>query len=541
MHLKVLKRNIPIFVNLAITIIFIIGVYFNLNEIEMRIFINSDTLYLPSLFRDIVYDRSKDISWFTPGATCFFPDLIIFFLAHFFTANFIKAMFFSGILMNICLILTFYFLIKGSIKNITNLNISIGLNLLLLFHCIFLFTSDYFFSFYLTITNYHLGAYFISLFCFYFLINYLKTNKLIYLVILILLDILAVSSDFLTIFYLVIPLLGMNILFFKKQLRIQALKILISNILGFFLGFGLYRLLALSKAFNILNISYTIFKFDKILESYRIMFHHHFLYIKTMDIHALTLILCILSFIITLILFIKKFSWFIKSDNIEKSELLELSYLLFIIIQTVIVYNAPALNGAYLAPSLFRYNVYVFFLLVLNYGYLFHKLSQIRNLTRLVFVTSYMVFIIFFIIGLKVLIETDLRGGARKLFGFYPNFVKNVDEICTQYKIKYGLAAYWEARSTTMLSKKDIRIYQTYYNLRPYPHVVNQNWYYGTQDGKVPPPVFQFVIPNNLTDSIVYQKLENHIRDTLIKDEVTMILTDPFIIDRETKNLIFTN
>jgi hypothetical protein len=505
----------------------------------MKMFINSDTLYLPSFFRDLIYDKAKSVEWFIPGATCFFPDLVLFFIVHSFTFSFIKAMFFTGILMNILLILAYYLLVKESIKNISPLQISIGIYLLLLFHLAYLFNNDIVFSFYLTITNYHLGAYIASLFCLYFSVRYLRTNNYGNLISLLIIYILTLSSDFLTLVNLTIPLLSLTVLFFKKQYRRQSFYLLLTNILGLVFGFMFYRVLALSKALNILDISYTTFKFDRILESYSIMFKHHFLFIKTMDVRALIVLLCITSFIISLIILIKKLIKFFKSDKIENSELLELVYLLFIVIQIISVYNTPALNGAYMAYSLFRYNVYVFFLSMLNVGYLIHKLSLYKRFLLPVKIFSLLTIALFVLIGFRELNRINLREDSMRLFNYYPDYVKDIDELCVEYKLKNGLAGYWEARKITMLSRQDIRIYQTYENLRPFHHVVNQNWYYGTKDGKKAPTVFQFVLPDNLTDSIVFRKLEKHIIDTISKGDVTLIMTEPFTIERETKNLIF--
>ena len=537
--MKYFKKNIPIYISLLLTAVFIISVYFQLDEAEMRMFINSDTLYLPSFFRDLFYDKSRNVEWFTPAATCFFPDLILFFTVHLFTCNFIKAMFFTGLLMNILLIMAFYLLIKESLIKITPLYISIGINLLLLFHFATLYAGDYIFSFYLTITNYHLGAYIASLFCLYYAVRYLKTSKPGNLAVMVLLYTFTISSDFLTVVYLTIPLLSSIILFFKRKYRMQSSFILLSNILGFTFGFLFYRVLTLSKALNIMDASYLTFNFKNIAKSYAIMFEHHFLFLKTMDVRAFIFVLCIISFTISVVILIKKLIKFFRTDNIEKNEIPELVYLLFIVTQVIALYNAPAINGVYLARSLLRYNVYVFFITMLNYGYLFYKLSMYEKFRRYVYIISTVVLIFFSYMGLREIFRVNFKEGAQKLFGYYPDYVRNIDEICLKFDLKYGLAGYWQARRTSMLSKQDVRIYQTYFNLRPYPHVVNYNWYFGTKDGKKPPPVFQFVIPDELTDSIVYQKLDKHIIDTINRPDVTMIVTDPFIIDRETKNLIF--
>jgi hypothetical protein len=535
------KKSIPIVISVILTVIFICIVYFQLNETQLNWFINSDTLYLPSFFRDLIYDRSKNIEWFLPKATCFFPDMLLFFVVHFFTANFIKAMFLSGILMNLLLISAFYLLIRESIKNISPFYLCIGINLLLIFHLASLFAQDYEFTFYLTITNYHLGAYIISLFSLYYVIRYLKTNRTFNLVVFTLLYSLAVFSDFLIIFNLTIPLLFITFIFTKKGYRTQAFYLLFSNIIGFILGFCLYRMLLFSKSIHISDVTNLMFNFSKIPESYSIMFQQQFAYLKSNDIRIIIIPLCIISFLSSLIILINKLVAFFKVGTVEKSELLEIIYLIFIVVQTVVIYNGPALNGSYIDKSILRYNVYAFFINILNFGYLFHRLSLINYFSKTVYIFSVLTIICFSIVGIIEISKIKLKEGAVKLFSYYPDDVKNIDDLCIKHNLKYGLADYWTARKATMLSRHNVRIYQTYSSLSPQLHVVNRNWYCGSKDGKTISPAFQFVIPDNMNDSIVFKKLLNHILDTLKEGSITMIQTDPFTLSRESLKPVFIN
>ena len=244
-------------------------------------------------------------------------------------------------------------------------------------------------------------------------------------------------------------------------------------------------------------------------------------------------ILCIISLLISVVILIRKLLVYSKKGEISTHELLELSYLLLIVVQVVVLYLAPAITGIFHGEDQMRYNVYVFFILILNYAYLFNKLllqSGFLKFSYLLPAASMIFFCVFFI---RTFIRTDIKQGVDSLFGYYPEYVKKVDELCQQHNLKYGLAEFWMAKPITMLSKNDLRVYQTYHDGCPYPHAVNLNWYYGTEDGKTPPPVFEFIIMNNLTDSIVYKKIENHVIDTLINDDVILVKVSPFLFTRK--------
>ena len=539
-----MKKHIFLYISYLLNVAFIIIVFLQLDMAELNLFINSDTLYLPVFFRDIAIDHARDIKWIVPPVTCFFPDLVIYFMVNFFINNIILAKLITGIILCVLLLLGFCLLVNESVYKINPLHISTGVNLFLLFHIVSLSAGDFVFTFHLTATNYHLGAYISSIFCLYLAVRYLRTKKISNLVVLLLLYILTFSSDFLTVCHLTIPLFMLSILFFKKSYRSQAYYLLASNCLGLILGFLLFRFVDISKAisvYSIQNITYLKFNFQTIAKAYSIMLNYHFLFLKAMDLRTVIFILCIISLIISIALLIRKLQNYFKEDEISNYELLELAYLILLVSQVIVLYNAPAITGIFVGYDMIRYNVYVFFILILNYAYLFHKLFLQTRFLKFIYLVPALLTVMFSFYCIRTYIKTDMNRGADNLFGYYPDWVKKVDELCHQHDLKYGLADFWLAKPITMLSKSNLRVYQVYKDGCPYPHVVNYNWYYGTADGRTPPPVFEFVMMNNLIDSLVYQKLENHIIDTLANDNITLIKVHPFVFERETCSMVFVN
>jgi hypothetical protein len=497
------------------------------------------------LFRDIVIDHSRDIKWIVPPATCFFPDLVIYFMVNFFIKNFILAKLITGIVLCVLLLLGFCLLINESVYKINPLHISIGVNLLLLFHIASLSAGDFVFTYHLTATNYHLGAYIISVFCLYLAMRYLRNKTTSNLVVLLLLYTLTFSSDFLTICHLTVPLFMVSaLLLCKKNYRVQAYFLLAANCLGLLLGYLLYHYVEGSRAIlinSVDKITYLKFNFHAVAKAYSVMLNYHLLFLKTMDVRAIIFILCIISLILSAAILVKKILTYFKESEISNPELLELVYLTLLVTQVIVLYNAPAITGIFVGYDMIRYNIYVFFILILNYAYLFHKLFQSKRFIKYIYLVPSLLTIFFSFYCIKTYIKTDIKQGADNLFGYYPDYVKKVDELCYQHNLKYGLADFWLAKPITMLSKHNLKVYQVYFDMCPYPHVVNFSWFWGTEDGKTAPPVFNYVLMNNLNDSIIYKKLENHIIDTLINDDITLVKVSPFTFKWETCSMSFVD
>ncbi|MBN1413585.1 MAG: hypothetical protein JW973_00680 [Bacteroidales bacterium] len=533
-----MKKRFLLYISLLLNVAFIIAVYFQLDTYELYLFINSDTLYLPLLFRDIVIDHAKDIYWYLPPATCFFPDAAIYFIVSFFIKNFILAKLITGIVLCVLMLVGFWLFLNESVIKISPLYLSIGTNLILLFHIAYLSTKEFFFTFYLTATNYHLGAFVVSLYCLFLAVLYLKNKKIWPLIILLLLYILTFSSDFLTICHLTVPLISLIILLIlKRSYRLQAIYLFAVSCLGLISGYWLYQLIEKSSHFNITSmqdLTYLNFNFQNIDKAYSLMLNYHFMFIKAMDVRMIIFVFCIISLVSSMVILIRKLWKYLKGNEIAKDELLELAYLLLIVSQVVVLYIAPVITGIYKGTDQLRYNVYVFYVLIMNYSYLSYKWLLRYGFQKYSYPFSIAIVIFFSIFCIRTLIKTNIKRGSDNLFGHYPDYVKKVDEICQQHNLKYGLADFWLAKPITMLSKSDLRVYQTYFDGCPYPHVVNLNWFYGTEDRKTPPPEFEFIMMNNLNDSLVYKKLENHIIDTLINDDIILVKVRPFIFTRET-------
>jgi hypothetical protein len=74
-----------------LNLVLIIVLFSRLSPNDLKIYFNSEALYLPSLYRDLFIDHNPLIGWHLNPALGFFPDVIVYFILMFFSGNFILA------------------------------------------------------------------------------------------------------------------------------------------------------------------------------------------------------------------------------------------------------------------------------------------------------------------------------------------------------------------------------------------------------------------------------------------------------------------
>jgi hypothetical protein len=103
-----------------------------------------------------------------------------------------------------------------------------------------------------------------------------------------------------------------------------------------------------------------------------------------------------------------------------------------------------------------------------------------------------------FAIGLLVSSQR-FPAGTRSVFRFYPPVTRCLDRLAVKHKIRYGLADYWLAKYNTLFSKKGLRIYTVYPDLRHRRHLGNAEYYLGGVNARNHDnPKYNFVVMGGL-------------------------------------------
>ncbi|MBU8892083.1 MAG: hypothetical protein KOO66_04850 [Bacteroidales bacterium] len=489
---------ISIFINIILAVI----IFATINEKQIYTYFNSDTLYLPSIYKDLFIDKSGFAGWHLNGAPNFLPDMILFFIIRSFFNHFIPACFAFSLVQLIIILFLLSGFYKTIFKSINYTHLSIGALLMSLFLLVTLVNNDFVYTFYLLSISYHLGAFIMLLISFILLFKYLKSGKNIHLVILFIISILSVINDRLFIVMFSFPVFALIFVFFIQIAdKKRYFKVLISNSASILIGLFLFRMLKLSGYIHIIDLFWKVFNFNNITPALKIFIEQHSYYINELDFRGIIDILFLLSFAVHIYLLIKNIVLVIKKKEFNESEFI---YLLIFVPVLFLILVTPIINGNYVSWALLRYNIYSLYLGIFSYVYLLYKLQKTKrssiNYLSLVLVVLMLAESVFIITKIS---KQNIRKGLSGFMNYYPEKAQCIDQLSLENVLKYGVADYWDAKYITMFSKQDVRVYTVLDNLSVWYHVMNGNWFYKEGKGKYGNPEFNFVITNRFdTDKI---------------------------------------
>jgi hypothetical protein len=237
-------------------------------------------------------------------------------------------------------------------------------------------------------------------------------------------------------------------------------------------------------------------------------------YIKEVSFQGLIILLTIVSLIFQCIAFF----WEIRKN---KQYPWMAFYCLFSVSFCLLVFFMPVINGNYTGFDTLRYNIAVFYLSLLNLGFiaaLFSGTGENKKLRRITigFITLFLCVSVFS--GIAKFSGPGLKG----YFTYYPEMVKRVDEVASREKLTYGVGNYWVSKVVTMFSHTGVRVYPVYENIIPYDHVTNQNWFYDDR------AQFDFIILNRFDETLSYREKLGPPCSVLSKGEADIIRVRPF-------------
>lgn len=540
-----LLNRIILFASFILNVLFIFLVFGQLDKHEINIYIWSDTLYLPSIFKDLFIDGTGFGTWNLNGAPNFFPDMLLYFIINAFTDNFIVALFTFSLIQYTYLLLFSYLFIKAFFPKMPLYIASVGLLLMLLFLFITTLTNNFIYTFLLVSVSFHLSAYILTLVCAWLSAMYFRTGKKKNIIAFAILGFLAVLSDKLFMIIFTIPSLLWLVFIFRKEYRKRLIIFFSVSALSVFLAITTYNLLNTSSFLSFIPISGKTFQFSNLISSYQVMLGQHGTYLKLLDTRGLVDILALVSFVVFVWALIIKRKQLFSRKEITINNFLEICFLLFVVGSAFLTFNMPAINGYYVSWALLRYNVYALILLILGYSYLSFLLARnYEKSVRYIILPFIFLFIGFTLVhGISYARKIKPVKGMHQFTHFSPEWVQAIDSVCAEYHVQYGLSEYVYAKHFTMFSKHNNRIYAVYQNLRPWHHVTNEDWFYGSHKGKFAKPEFRFIVTTNLDRDGAAKKFKDHVLDTVSikKHDLELWITEPFVLERGTKNILFLN
>ncbi len=489
--------------SIILNLLLCILIFANLPGQQMPVYFNSDTLYVPSIYRDLFINHNGIAGWHLNGAPNIFPDMILYFVIRSFFSSFIPAMFTYSLLQVMILLILLMIVYKQFIGEADYTVFITGTLLMTLFLLVSLINKDFGYTFYMFSISYHMSAFLMALFCLIFLIRFLKYNRTSALLIMFFTAIVAIINDRLFMVIFSIPVLSLSVLILKDSLyRKRLIKVLAADVLSGGIALPLFTLLRFNSPIRIISLSWKVFSFDLIPASVKMFWGQHNDYLSKMGVSGIIDILFLLSLIIHSILLTRKLlSYFRNKDT----DLPELIYLLLFVAITTITLVMPLINGSYSGWDMLRYNIYSLYLGVFSYGYLIYKFKQAIPAVHIqVFAVMASLFLAVTVYTAHEFQKTGVKSGLHNFLHYYPEKVACMDSLAWKYNLHNGIATYWEAKYTTMFSKKGLCVFTVYSNLNPWYHVMNENWYYFEDGSENKLRIFDFIITNQiLPDTII--------------------------------------
>lgn len=360
----------------------------------------------------------------------------------------------------------------------------------------FFFSKDFFYTFYIISNSYHTGSFVMALVCLWLLLRCIHNRKPYLLALLALISLLSVVSDRLFIVQFSAPAFLVCLVYLKKLEFKRGVLLLSQLVLPVVIGLLLYKLI---PRFNFASFDnpHKLMALEDVWGSWQMLSGQMLAYMKEFSFRAVTLYLFFVTFIMRI--------WMVFDLRRQKENWRFAFYILFSLFFDVIVFFAPVLNGNYSGYDTLRYNIYPVYFAVLNTAVTLAYLGTKPNLlSSFKLLRPLFSIIIVFLLGYS-LVNISFTGLSAFL-NHYPPEVKRMDDVAEELRLKRGVANYWDAKKTTMFSKKGLKVYAVYDDLVLYTHVTNRTWFYSD----IP---FNFVMLNQLNDTSLYK---GHFKNTKV-------------------------
>jgi hypothetical protein len=499
---------------------------------------NADTLYLPSIYRDLFVDGSGFRGWHLNASPNFFPDMVIYFvIMAILKAPALTCFVFSLVQFGIVMVLIDW-LIRVWDPD-AGIEVRILTGLMMVLWMLSPLTGEYpLIPYQLIAPSFHCGVFINSLLVMNTGRLYLRGGRPALLVLTGILTLLAVVSDRLFLVGALFPMVVVALLPGARESRGPRNWLLLAVLLGSSAaGMMAFRWIVKGGALHVIGTGWKMFNFGNAGNSLRNLAVHLGSVILEEPLQRWIIIMAILFFVTAPLFLLRSARAYLNREmELQHQQPCQLVLLLFAASMAVLL--TPVINGSYLGPALVRYN---FPALVLgDVGFICLSVLILRNarfFKPVIRWISYASVILLLVVMASTGIRNDIPGGIGKFNGYYPERARVIDSLKEAHGLKYGLAGYWAAKPSTLFSKKGMRIYAIHQEtLRPNYHVTNENWFHDGGKGSYADPVFNFIVADSTRiSSAQLQELFGPGLDTIatLYDEHIIRLPD-FKIDRAT-------
>lgn len=446
------------FIAFGICCIFLVYSMASKANIEQHI-INSDTLYLPSIYLDVFSRGHSFFDWSINGAPNYFPDMFLFFLFNAISGNFLLSIVLFTCAQYALIVGLSYALLKPYLKEKTIAVIGLSKILLLLLPLSSLMQNDFEFAFQFLANSYHVGAFINTLLALWLVQLTIAKSSRLYPMLLTLVVTIAFCSDLLFVAFFIVPLLGASVLIhlinWKKPEK-QTYKILGLLSIGVLFGQLINRAIVSFTTLRSAGAK-TQIKLETIQDSWTVFSTQYTDYLTNFSVNTVFILLLIASFSLAI--------W----KSIRSKSNIRFVYLfavLFLILATI----APIIMGVYFGYDTIRYNYAIYLFAPFILAVALHSFGS----KKLWLLHGGSILLIFIIVGINY---NEKQKSAIGLMNYTPQKAVEIDALASENELTRGVATYWDAKLLTMFNSKDIFIVNCYDEFTPYEHVSNRTWW----------------------------------------------------------------
>lgn len=521
-------------------VILLIAIYAQSRDIQL--FINSDTLYLPSIFLDLFVHGSGLKGWHLNASPNFFPDMISYMgLMGILKQTALTSLVFSALQFAAVMVLLYFMMKTWSPDTDLESHTVLGM-VMLLFLVSPILGEDPLIVFQLLVPSYHCGFFINILLAMIAGMQYLRKGNIWWLVGAGMVSLLAALSDRLFLIGFVFPLLVLVILTAIRNIREYRYYILLAVVMvSSLLGMGIFRLLELGDSLHFIGTDWKMFNFSNMGASFSHLVDYLVTLISDHPLQRWLIILMLLFSMAAPVYLILRLRAFLK-NRLDRKQMQQYILILFLFVHSMALLFTPVINGSFLGPAHIRYNYPALILGALGAVYMLLSFLKERRHVRKVtgyvaIIASSAILIILVISGFR---HHALRG-TRDFVRHYPEKSEVLDRLKESHGLTYGIANYWHAKHSTIFSRNDIRVYSVFdEDLKPYYHVTNENWYHDGGKGRYADPVFNFIYADagyNTPDKLM-EYFGDRMDTIYARQGAIVIKLPPFRIDRVTRAIV---
>lgn len=439
---------------LVVVILFTLGTYYNHDIIGGMFALElSDTMYLPTLYKDLVIDGGNYSDWYLTPAPYFFPDIFLYFIASLFTGYFYHSNIVFILFQLLLLFLFLYILYKSVYRQ--GLACLIAAVVTAIFYMVPTSISTL-----LIKGGWHYGVTLSGVMVLSAIVSVLCTNRLSKVngVFIFIVSALIVASDKLFVVQfsgpMVFALVTLKI-FYKLEMKI-FLKLLIIIFSSILTGYLIAKLLIVNQ--TAYPISYSL---SHVFENYPILASKFIKYFQSNYVFvSFNLLIVIYLFFNSILTFFGK-----SSHQSLMMNFCSVFYaaMTFLIIAILLLSDLEMAN---------RYLIPIFMLPVMILPLIIGE-----NLNKRGFPLNK----VYFYLGVLSLI-ISIGWSLNKLSGFkykddyYPNYIQCIDHFLDDKNVKYGIGNYWVSKRFSMLNKTGYKVVNVSPNLKPIHRISTAGW-----------------------------------------------------------------